>query len=721
MNIKLPLILFFIGVTAAFAQVGIGTTTPQAELDITSTSRGLLIPRVSLTNLTVQAPVINPQGGNIPESTLVYHDGTNSISAGFYYWDGTQWVLLTTGESSDWTILGNPGTNPTTNFIGTTDAQDFVIRTSNTEYVRLTAIGSLGIGTPTPLAKTHIAEINGASTNDALRVNNLGTGSATTLFQTNTTNNSTALYIQQDGTNAISRGIDTYMGVTTPATGYSLFHDGLGRGTYTDLTNAANAATGSAVYHAGTGRGSFVNLSNTANTSTASAIIHEGTGNGEFIALTNATGAGTILSLDTDGTGRGQQIALNNAANADVGLLVVHAGSGTGVQSQTVGNAVVGITSGISGTAGTFVNTNANADRNGLALFANYSGIGGGAAGGGNAAEISHFGTNGNAVDIFMGDPTAGAAASTSEYSALSVSHSATGTSPTAGLFKSAITASNNSADPTILVNNNGTNDGDGVQIFVTPNANANTTGTYSQSVSGALGTGVFGVGGEIGVIGQSNSGGFGLFANGDVGATGLKPFTIDYPLDPENKTLRHFAIESNEVLNMYRGVIKMDGNGNATVLLPAYFNEININISYQLTPIGSSTQPFISKECTNNQFSIKGEPNTKVSWTIYAERNDPVVKYYRSKNKYYSSDITQKKTHEIGKYYTPEVYGKDKKHGIFYNKEREKNYSERAIAKRKLSAYKYNKKELSLKENKKEIDEKEENNRKVSTSTKEK
>jgi hypothetical protein len=37
-----------------------------------------------------------------------------------------------------------------------------------------------------------------------------------------------------------------------------------------------------------------------------------------------------------------------------------------------------------------------------------------------------------------------------------------------------------------------------------------------------------------------------GVFAFGDVGATGGKPFIIDHPLDPENKMLRHFALESN-------------------------------------------------------------------------------------------------------------------------------------------------------------------------------
>jgi len=42
------------------AQVGIGTTTPQGALDITSTTDGLLIPRVSLGGTNFPAPLTAP-------------------------------------------------------------------------------------------------------------------------------------------------------------------------------------------------------------------------------------------------------------------------------------------------------------------------------------------------------------------------------------------------------------------------------------------------------------------------------------------------------------------------------------------------------------------------------------------------------------------------------------------------------------------------------------
>jgi len=815
MKLKLPTILFFIGLLTSYAQVGIGITAPEAELDITSTTRGLLLPRVALTSLIVEAPVINPQGGGIPTSTLVYHNGANSIAAGFYYWDGSQWVLLTTGESSDWTIAGNAGTTPATNFIGTTDAQDFVVRTNNTEKARMTSSGDLGIGIAIPTARTHVLQtaavdaiavdhsgtggngidveqtdatngssalwlrnsgigrvinadaLNTASTANVIESDNQGLGSAVAVFQSNTGASDQAVYIEQDGTGATSRGIDTYMGATNTAIGYSLFHSGTGTGTLLNLSNTTNAAAGLDVRHAGTGRGHYMELTNVTNPSTGATIFHDGTGNGYFTSLTNAANASTGIDLRHAGIGRGHYLDLSNATNANTGSLIFHSGTGTGnytelsnVANASAGSAVVHAGTGIGqtiahsgtgtgqfttltnatgtgtisslnhdglgrgqqislnnaanadigvgvfhsgadGTAGYFEISNTLATRNSVGLSVSYVGNGGGAGGGGNAGEFSHTGTNGNAVDIFLGNPAIapGPANTTSEYVGLTVAHMATGTSPTAGRTKSAISASNNSADPTITVSNNGTNDGDGIQVFTTPTVNTNTTGIYTQSANGALGTGIFAVGGDIGVIGQTNAGTFGVFANGgDVGATGVKSFTIDHPLDPSNKTLRHFAIESNEVLNMYRGIAKIDANGFVIVKLPEYFNTININVTYQLTPIGTGVQPYIAKEQANNQFTISGAPNTKVSWTIHAQRNDPTIKYYKSKNKNYSLDITNKKANQIGKYYTPEAYGKNKSLGMFYNLEREKNYNERDIARKNLKA-------ISKKEMKKGID----------------
>ena len=92
MKIKLLLILFFHQL--CFSQVGIETTAPNAQLDVTANDKGILIPRVGLTSLSTASPIVNPQGGLLATSTLVYHTGVNSINAGYYYWDGTRWLGL---------------------------------------------------------------------------------------------------------------------------------------------------------------------------------------------------------------------------------------------------------------------------------------------------------------------------------------------------------------------------------------------------------------------------------------------------------------------------------------------------------------------------------------------------------------------------------------------------------------------------------------------------
>ncbi len=55
-----------------------------------------------------------------------------------------------------WELPGNTGTNPPTDFLGTTGAQPLVFKTNTAERVRLDVSGNLGIGTTTPEATLHI-------------------------------------------------------------------------------------------------------------------------------------------------------------------------------------------------------------------------------------------------------------------------------------------------------------------------------------------------------------------------------------------------------------------------------------------------------------------------------------------------------------------------------------------------------------------------------------
>lgn len=78
----ITLLFFFTGFTV-LAQVGIGTQTPQATLDITG-NQGLLIPR--MTDHTVLTPIDGTLDAN-EKGLQVYNTTTNTIMV----WDGVSW------------------------------------------------------------------------------------------------------------------------------------------------------------------------------------------------------------------------------------------------------------------------------------------------------------------------------------------------------------------------------------------------------------------------------------------------------------------------------------------------------------------------------------------------------------------------------------------------------------------------------------------------------
>jgi hypothetical protein len=153
------------------------------------------------------------------------------------------------------------------------------------------------------------------------------------------------------------------------------------------------------------------------------------------------------------------------------------------------------------------------------------------------------------------------------------------------------------------------------------------------------------------------------LHVNGDITVIGTKAFTIDHPLDPENKMLRHFAIESNEVLNSYSGNAVTNEKGTAIVELPGYFEAINKDFRYQLTVIGSFAQAIISKEIKGNKFEIATSiPNVKVSWEVKGVRNDGHMK---NVNKMKAEEI--KPANMKGKYLEPKAFNLPESRGVNY------------------------------------------------------
>ena len=113
---KLKKILFFfflISYLNSSAQVGVNTTTPNAQLDIVSSNQatpsntdGILIPRINV------FPATNPTASQ--QSMMVYLTTTSgSNQPGFYYWDNTSTSWKGIG-STGWSLTGNSGTSTLT-------------------------------------------------------------------------------------------------------------------------------------------------------------------------------------------------------------------------------------------------------------------------------------------------------------------------------------------------------------------------------------------------------------------------------------------------------------------------------------------------------------------------------------------------------------------------------------------------------------------------------
>jgi hypothetical protein len=177
-------------------------------------------------------------------------------------------------ENSTWNAKGNAGTNPSTNFIGTTDAQGFAVRTNNLDRIRVTSGGNVGVGTLSPDTQL---QVEGTQDNNGttalLKITN--TGGASMLLDGNEidgasngpiylNNNSTGgVYIGANGT-----GLKEIIKVTVSVPTFTV-----------TANNCANQD---------------VSVANAAIDSAVSASPDIGILNGLFIAYARVSAAGTV-------------------------------------------------------------------------------------------------------------------------------------------------------------------------------------------------------------------------------------------------------------------------------------------------------------------------------------------------------------------------------------------------------------------------------------------
>lgn len=205
-------------------------------------------------------------------------------------------------------------------------------------------------------------------------------------------------------------------------------------------------------------------------------------------------------------------------------------------------------------------------------------------------------------------------------------------------------------------------NGGDGVVAEAGNGGGAGNSGGTGIQASGGVGLG----GATDGPAGRF----FGdVEVTGDLNVTGTKNFKIDHPLDPENKYLYHAAVESAEVLNLYSGNATLDAKGEAVVHLPEWFQAINRDFRYSLTPIGAPASGlYVALEITNSHFKIAGgTAGMKVSWQVTAVRSDRALLKQPFKAE------KDKPERERGTYLNPEAYGHADERGIEWTRQPER------------------------------------------------
>lgn len=605
--------LLFIGLFYAVIQtdvlsqnvgINISGSAPNssAGLDVDFTSKGLLIPRLALTQTSSASPVTSPA-----TSLVVYNTASvNDVTPGFYYWNGTLWIRILNGGSpaNAWLTTGNAGTTFGTHFIGTTDAQGLDFRTNNVIRMSILSGGNVGIGTTTPAVNF---EVSASDVNTAINIVNTNS----------TANRFPRLNIYQYGTNGSAVLELHHANGTSSAPSATLVNDVLGTIDFDGYSGTAffdgiKIQCIASENWTGAAQGNYLSISGIANGSTALTERIRMTGNG-FVGINNTN---PTMMLDVAGSSITAGDAVIRGVSTGNGITYGVQGTNSSATNQAAG--MYGLASGnavVHGVLG-IIST---------ATAANASGVRGYAIAT-TGATFGVWGENGSSSGIgVFGNATNGGTgvqgSSNGTYAMYGVNTAASGY----GTYGVCTGANGNGV---VGICNNG----------------ATAYGVWGRSTTGY--SGYFdGPGLGVNIVGNLN-------VTGTV-SKGGGSFKIDHPLDPENKYLYHSFVESPDMINIYNGNIITDDRGEAEVNLPSYFQTANTEYKYQLTVIGQFAQAIVLSEIENNKFMIKTDkPNVKVSWQVTGVRNDKWAQQYRIPNE------VEKSSGEKGKYLYPELYG---------------------------------------------------------------
>jgi hypothetical protein len=415
---------------------------------------------------------------------------------------------------------------------------------------------------------------------------------------------------------------------------------------------AATVIGGASRVHAASGDslilGSTTNSAGTANTSlttNSSGTALLVTQNGSGTALRgSAVGAGSIAGFFTAQNGTGISgvtgnpnsygvFAQNNGIAGTAGAVRASGGSNHGLVATTAAaaaNAVRGITTSTGAAAIAIYGESPGSEGAGV------KGLATGAVGGGSIPTgVQGFATRGDGVWGYA------------QYTGAEAYHGVVGeseTQPGAGVYGAAY-------------NTAGTNFGvyalaygaTGRAVYAEANSSGVNYGLYATTTSGS-GYGVWSQGrahvqGDLSVSGSLSKGG--------------GSFKIDHPLDPAGRYLSHSFVESPDMKNVYDGVARLDAAGEVTVELPGYFEALNRDFRYQLTPHAAFSPLYVKATVRDGSFTIAGgDPGQEVSWQVTGIRRDR----WADANRIVVEEA--KPAAERGTYLHPELFGQPASEG---------------------------------------------------------
>ncbi len=345
------------------------TANASALLDVKSTVKGLLIPRMSRTERNA---IASPATG-----LLIFQNGPDSI--GFHYYDGSKWTWIFSNSNADslaWKTAGNTGTTDANNFIGTRDNIPFNIRVNNQKAGRIdhinwntffgyqagnanssgihnTAIGHQALvsnlsGTNNVAIGT--LALNTNSTGDQNTAMGYGAMYDNTVGTFNTAYGFYALYQNKAGSNATAIGVQSMLYANNTTTPFTNTNVAVG---YESLKGNPPAANNTGLNNTALGYQTlFVNSTGSSNTAVGfSALYNNTTANnntavGSRALYTNSTGINnTAIGLQA------LQLNTTGSANTAIGLQALNINTTGDNNTATGQQALTSNTTGYNNTA----------------------------------------------------------------------------------------------------------------------------------------------------------------------------------------------------------------------------------------------------------------------------------------------------------------------------------------------------------------------------------